>query len=84
MEFLTRHYTQYIEADCLYLDQLRKIDKTLVKALENWCYSQHKEIPLRRERERTDKYITEISPLLKDRIANIGNVLTRRKIMGIK
>lgn len=85
-EFLRRIYGRYVEAECLYLDQLRAIDPGLVQALLNWdSYRGTKESAvLGRERERADRLLRDLSPILEQRILHLGTLLLRRKAEGTK
>ncbi|MHB9118337.1 MAG: hypothetical protein ACYC2R_08680 [Burkholderiales bacterium] len=85
-EFLRRIYGRYVEAGCLYLDQLRAIDPGLVQALLNWdSYRGTKESAvLGRERERADKLLTDLPGFIREYIARAGVVLKSRQYKGLQ
>lgn len=77
-KFLMDHYSKYLDADCLYLDQLRVIDRGLVKALENRAYKHKIDIPLKRENSRLDKFLNEVNQAIAEKIAVIGRGISTR------
>lgn len=79
IEFLEKHYQRFRDdrpkvlkdqsIPVLFSDDLRKIDLTLLKSIENYCTRENKNIRdyLPREKDRTDLFVpTELSAILKD------------------
>lgn len=90
--FLRQHYGEYLDAGCLFSDQLRKIDEGLVQAVENFVKKIPKDrtgkaVPvskyLPREKEKADKYSTNMPEYLRKRITYVGNILSVRERMGL-
>lgn len=86
VDFLKEHYKKYLDEWCIYLDNLRIIDKKLVIALKNYDTNNstlHSSI-IKPERKRVDFFVENLSTTILDKITSIGSILSTRKRMNIK